>query len=75
MYEEGKSTPVDLEKAFYYYSIAAERGNELGQCYLAESYLNGNGVAYNLEKAKYWFEKAAAKGEQRAIDMLKQNFS
>ena len=24
---------------------------------------------------EYWFEKAAAKGEQRAIDMLKQNFS
>lgn len=74
-YEDGKGVQSNPQKAFYYYSIAAERGNELGQCYLAESYLNGNGVAYNLEKAKYWLEKAADQGEQRAIDLLKQNFS
>ena len=35
MYENGRGTSVDLEKAAHYYSIAAERGDAVGQCNLA----------------------------------------
>lgn len=75
MYEVGRGTPSDLEKAAQYYSIAAERGDNVGQCNLAYCYLNGRGVPCNREEAKYWLKKSAEQGNQRAKDLLKENFS
>lgn len=75
MYSVGRGTPVDLEKAAQYYSIAAERGDDVGQCNLGYDYLNGRGVSCNRKEAKYWLEKSAEQGNQRAKDLLRENFS
>ena len=49
-YFEGKNTPKDLDKAVYYYSIAANQGHieaiySLGYCYAV-----GDGVEKNISK-------------------------
>ncbi len=75
MYSVGRGTPADLEKAAQYYSIAAERGDDVGQCNLGYDYLNGRGVPCNRKEAKYWLEKSAEQGNQRAKDLLRENFS
>ena len=75
MYSVGRGTPVDLKKAAQYYSIAAERGDDVGQCNLGYDYLNGRGVSCNRKEAKYWLEKSAEQGNQRAKDLLRENFS
>lgn len=74
MYKSGRGTEIDFKKAFSYYSLAAERGDAIGQCNLAIFYLNGRGVPANRDKAKYWFEQSVNQGYQRAIDMLKKHF-
>ena len=72
MYREGKGTAVNLEKAFDYFKLAAERGNMVGQCNLAASYEFGRGTEKNLEEAIKWYKKSAKQGHQIAIDSLEE---
>ena len=74
MHEFGRGTEIDLKKAFSYYSLAAERGDNRGQYNLSLCYLKGRGVAVDRNKAKYWLEQSAKQGIQDAIDMFKKHF-
>ena len=62
MYLDGKGTTKDEAQAFYWYSKAAETGNEQAQCVLAAMYYNGVGVTEDYQKALVWFRKAAEQG-------------
>ena len=72
MYETGKWVSEDKEKAVHYYSIAAERGNSVGQANLAVCYENGIGTQQNMTLAIEWYRKSAKQGWQSAIDALKR---
>ena len=52
----------DYERAFTFYTIAAEQGNPISQYNLGIMYKDGRGVDKNKEKAIFWLEKAAKKG-------------
>lgn len=73
LYEEGKVTPKDETKAVEYFQKSADKGNQMGQVYLADMLLKGTGIDQNVSKAKelYW---QAANGEnpQLKIDALKK---
>ena len=52
----------DYERAFTFYTIAAEQGNPISQYNLGIMYKDGRGIDKNKEKAIFWLEKAAKKG-------------
>lgn len=68
MHENGRGTPEDMEKAFHYYTIAAGRGDCVGQCNLANSFKYEKGTAKNLDLAIKWYHEAANQGNQDAIN-------
>ncbi len=72
MYENGRGVPAGKEKAFHYYSIGADRGDDVGQCNLAHYYEDGKGTSQNMELAIKWYRKSAQQGYQDAIDALKR---
>ena len=59
-YDEGR--PRNLKKAFYWYNIAAERGNHHALNNLAYLYEHGRGISKNRKKAIYYYKKASNKG-------------
>ncbi|PKK63478.1 kinase-like protein [Rhizophagus irregularis] len=69
-YKNGKGTEKNLEKAFYWYQKAAEKGYIDAMNSLAICYKNGEGTEKNLEKAFYWYQKAAEKGYIDAMNNL-----
>src|SRR6266480_6980546 len=60
----------DLEKAFYWYKKAADKGHINAQYVLASLYKNGEGTEKNLKKAFKWYLKAAESGNYDAIEDL-----
>ena len=60
----------NYEKAFEWYSKAAEQGYASAQCDLAYMYYNGHGVDQNYEKAFEWYSKAAEQGDAYGQDCL-----
>lgn len=58
----GRGVPKDNEKAFYYYSQAAEQGDPLAQNELAYLYAAGKGTSRNYEKAFFYYQLAAKSG-------------
>jgi len=66
IYEKGKNPSVDLEKAFYWYSQSANKGEDKAQYNLAHLYQNKKFHLYNLEKSFFWFEKSATRGNIKA---------
>ena len=57
---------MDAEKAAYWFSLAAEKGNMAAQYQLGLLYLNGEGVEKDLQKGKLLLEKAAESGKAEA---------
>ncbi len=71
-YDCGKGVTKDVDKAMYWYTKSAERGDKfsqynLGQCYFYDK--------KDYSKAKYWWEKAAARGHENAKKKLNEHFS
>lgn len=54
MYDNGDHVSADPYKAFEYYHMAAEQGNDVGKFNLGICYLNGLGTEPNIEQGKYW---------------------
>lgn len=54
MYDNGDHVSADPYKAFEYYHMAAEQGNDVGKFNLGICYLNGLGTESNIEQGKYW---------------------
>jgi TPR repeat protein len=52
----------EFESALAELRPLAEEGNRRAQYFLAEMYLNGNGVPQEFAQAKLWYEKAAKTG-------------
>jgi len=57
---------MDAEKAAYWFSLAAEKGNIDAQYQLGLLYLNGEGVEEDLQKGKFLLEQAAESGNVEA---------
>ena len=54
MYDNGDHVSADPCKAFEYYHMAAEQGNDIGKFNLGICYLTGLGTEPNIEQGKYW---------------------
>ncbi|KAG9298819.1 hypothetical protein G9A89_015840 [Geosiphon pyriformis] len=62
LYCYGLGTPVDKEKTFYWYKVAADRGEPLGLLQLGWCYHEAFGITQNDKKAFELFEKCASTG-------------
>ena len=62
-FEFGENTPVDYQKALYWYHMGAAQGNAWCQHRTGEFHLLGRGTAQNFEKAVYWYQKGAAQDD------------
>ena len=60
----------DLEKAFEYFVMAAEKNISIAQSNIGKMYFNGLGVDEDLEEAKKWLSKAAENGAADAMTLL-----
>ena len=60
----------NYEKAIYYYRMAAEQGDDVGQYNLGTMYDYGTGVDENENTAIYWYRKAARQGNWDAQERL-----
>lgn len=58
----GRGVQQDDEKAFYYFSKAANQGDALAQNELAYMYAVGKGTQRNEAKALKWYQQAAEQG-------------
>lgn len=58
---------IDMERAMYWYTKAAESGQEFALLNMGEIYYNGRGVAFDFDRALYYFTWAADKGETQAM--------
>lgn len=61
-YLMGRGVPQNNEKAFIYFSQAAENGDPFAQNELAYLYAAGKGTPKNPAKAFFWYQKAAEHG-------------
>lgn len=66
MYEKGDGTPVNIDKAIFWYEKSVQQGNDKAQCNLGRMYENGDGVPVDKEKALYLYEQAAMQGHRTA---------
>jgi TPR repeat protein len=60
MYQEGRGTPVNLERSLHYYLEAANRNHRIAQYSLSWAYYNGRGTTPDRQEAARWMERAAA---------------
>lgn len=58
----GRGVEKDPEKAFYYFSQAAQEDDPFAENELAYLYAAGKGTKRDYSKAFYWYEKAAQHG-------------
>ena len=69
-YYYGEGVELDIEKAVYWYTKAAENGNAEGQCLLGYCYREGIGVDKDVDRAIELFTKSAAQGFAMAKENL-----
>lgn len=62
IYLEGRGVAADIDKALFYYSMAAEREIAFAQLKLARIYLDGKYVEPDPEKALIWLLRSARQG-------------
>lgn len=62
----------EYDKAFKWFSIAAENGSAEAQYNLGIAYEKGVGTKVDFEKAKYWYKKSASLGYETAKSKLNQ---
>lgn len=71
MYQIGVGTAIDIKKAEYYYTIAANQNYSEAQSILGYIYEhNYESIPADKEKSMYWYEKAAQNGDEYAIERL-----
>ena len=70
MYDAGEQVKRSIGKAFYYYYIAASRGDKNAQYELGCTYLEGKVVYNNYEEGLKWLRKSAAQGHASAQNDL-----
>ena len=58
----GRGVPQNNEKAFYYFSRAADQGDVLAQNEVAYMYATGKGTPRDNEKALMYYQEAANSG-------------
>jgi TPR repeat protein len=58
----GRGVPKDNEKAFYYYTQAAEQGDPMAENELGYMYAAGKGTQRDNQKAFMFYERAAKQG-------------
>ncbi len=61
-YRVGRGVDVDLAKALYWYTKAAEQGDAVAQYNVAIMYATSQGTKRNMGKAFEWYRKAANQG-------------
>jgi len=66
--EEG--IPQDYKKAFYWFTEAAERGDDMAQSNLGVMYANGEGVPRDYVMAHMFFNIAGANGNEIGADRM-----
>ncbi|WP_318581081.1 tetratricopeptide repeat protein [Providencia stuartii] len=64
-YYLGKEIKQDYPKAKKWLTMASNKGNADAQLFLADMYLNGNGVEPNIETAINWLENPPIKAMQK----------
>ena len=72
IYYNGEYARQDYKKAFDYYMMAAEQGNEIAQDNLADMYYYGEGVAQSIEQAKEWYGKSCDNGYKEACEIYRE---
>jgi TPR repeat protein len=70
VYELGKGTQKDPQKAATWYKKAAEQGYARAQTNLGNLYETGTGVSVNYREALTWYQKAAEQDYARAQTYL-----
>lgn len=70
MHYWGYHVPQDFDKAFAFYSEAAQQGWSMGQYNLGVMYEQGEGTVPNHEEAAKWYKKAADNGFSDACYIL-----
>ena len=63
MYSTGTGVEIDLEKAFYWFSLAGGQGNTNASYNLGVMYMTGQGAEVDLELSLDWFQRAADLGD------------
>lgn len=72
IYLEGRGVAADIDKAIFYYRMAAEREIAFAQLKLARIYLDGKHVKPDAEKGLGWLMRSARHGFVRAqLDLSK----
>ena len=66
MYEKGKGTEVDINKAFKWYLEAAGKGNKKAAYKVGLFYYKGRAITKSYRIARTWFTKSADKKYARA---------
>lgn len=66
LYEDGKVTPQDLDKAFKYHLIGAKAGYPTGQFSVGYSYQFGRGTKVDYVEAVQWYRLSAENGVTQA---------
>lgn len=66
IYLEGRGVTADIDKALFYYRLAAEREIAFAHLKLAKIYLNGKYAEPDAEKALSWLLSSAGLGYVRA---------
>ena len=69
-YFYGKGVENNYDKAFYWYSKAAEQGYSKAEFSIGWMYENGRGVSKDAKKAEAWYRKAAEHGDAEAKKKL-----
>ncbi len=66
LYEDGKVTPQDLDKAFKYHLIGAKAGYPTGQFSVGYAYQFGRGTNVDYVEAVQWYRLSAENGVTQA---------
>jgi TPR repeat protein len=61
-----------LEKAFTWFTLAAEQGDSQAQYWVGDCYENGFGISKSYEKALNWYKRAADQGHHDAQNKVKK---
>ena len=70
MYRYGRHVEQDYEKAFHYFKLSADQGNQCAQDNLGNMYYYGRHVEQDYEKAFYYFKLSADQGNKCAQNDL-----
>jgi tetratricopeptide (TPR) repeat protein len=72
LYYFGDGVEMDKERAFYWFTKGAEKGDAVAQFALGGMYKDGDTVPANRNTAILWYKKAAAQNNKAAIEALKE---